>query len=199
MHPRSACGLLDAAHQPLGSDRLVQWLGARPALIDANHLSRSEDSSLSQARQSSAAAVIALPAQVNLTPRPERHWCTRLAFSPCAMATQEIDAPGPSQAARPLALSWSLWRTHPAIRDGGPAKQNTGREGPCLLEMLAEWTGLEPATPGVTGRYSNQLNYHSRPRAGRMERVAGLLRKPRQAWRPLGDSNPCNHRERVVS
>ena len=29
--------------------------------------------------------------------------------------------------------------------------------------MLAEWTGLEPATPGVTGRYSNQLNYHSQP------------------------------------
>jgi hypothetical protein len=28
--------------------------------------------------------------------------------------------------------------------------------------MLAEWTGLEPATPGVTGRYSNQLNYHSK-------------------------------------
>ena len=30
-----------------------------------------------------------------------------------------------------------------------------------LGSMLAEWTGLEPATPGVTGRYSNQLNYHS--------------------------------------
>jgi hypothetical protein len=29
------------------------------------------------------------------------------------------------------------------------------------LISLAEWTGLEPATPGVTGRYSNQLNYHS--------------------------------------
>ena len=29
------------------------------------------------------------------------------------------------------------------------------------MNMLAEWTGLEPATPGVTGRYSNQLNYHS--------------------------------------
>ncbi len=29
---------------------------------------------------------------------------------------------------------------------------------------MAEWTGLEPATPGVTGRYSNQLNYHSRTR-----------------------------------
>jgi hypothetical protein len=27
--------------------------------------------------------------------------------------------------------------------------------------LLAEWTGLEPATPGVTGRYSNRLNYHS--------------------------------------
>ena len=27
---------------------------------------------------------------------------------------------------------------------------------------VAEWTGLEPATPGVTGRYSNQLNYHSK-------------------------------------
>ena len=26
---------------------------------------------------------------------------------------------------------------------------------------VAERTGLEPATPGVTGRYSNQLNYHS--------------------------------------
>ena len=34
---------------------------------------------------------------------------------------------------------------------------------PCSTEPLivAEWTGLEPATPGVTGRYSNQLNYHS--------------------------------------
>ena len=29
---------------------------------------------------------------------------------------------------------------------------------------MAEWTGLEPATTGVTGRYSNQLNYHSFPR-----------------------------------
>jgi hypothetical protein len=29
------------------------------------------------------------------------------------------------------------------------------------LSFVAEWTGLEPATPGVTGRYSNQLNYHS--------------------------------------
>ena len=27
--------------------------------------------------------------------------------------------------------------------------------------LMAERTGLEPATPGVTGRYSNQLNYRS--------------------------------------
>ena len=30
-----------------------------------------------------------------------------------------------------------------------------------LFSLVAEWTGLEPATPGVTGRYSNRLNYHS--------------------------------------
>ncbi len=28
--------------------------------------------------------------------------------------------------------------------------------------FLAVRTGLEPATPGVTGRYSNQLNYRTR-------------------------------------
>ena len=28
---------------------------------------------------------------------------------------------------------------------------------------MAERTGLEPATPGVTGRYSNRLNYRSVP------------------------------------
>ena len=30
------------------------------------------------------------------------------------------------------------------------------------FNILAERTGLEPATPGVTGRYSNQLNYRSK-------------------------------------
>ncbi len=29
-----------------------------------------------------------------------------------------------------------------------------------LKKSMARWTGLEPATPCVTGRYSNQLNYH---------------------------------------
>jgi hypothetical protein len=34
------------------------------------------------------------------------------------------------------------------------------RIGP--LQVLAERTGLEPATSDVTGRHSNQLNYHSK-------------------------------------
>ena len=67
-----------------------------------------------------------------------------------------------------------------------------------LFRVLAEWTGLEPATPGVTGRYSNQLNYHS---SGQLTspRLQALPDLANESWRPLGDSNPCNHRERVVS
>ena len=30
-----------------------------------------------------------------------------------------------------------------------------------LRIIIAVWTGLEPATPCVTGRYSNQLNYQT--------------------------------------
>ena len=41
----------------------------------------------------------------------------------------------------------------------GNAPSGVGRVFAATL--MAEWTGLEPATPGVTGRYSNQLNYHS--------------------------------------
>ncbi len=41
------------------------------------------------------------------------------------------------------------------------------------FEVLAEWTGLEPATPGVTGRYSNRLNYHSMPISTTWIRVVG--------------------------
>ena len=40
-------------------------------------------------------------------------------------------------------------------------KKNAAPENRYGVSVLAEWTGLEPATPGVTGRYSNQLNYHS--------------------------------------
>ena len=45
------------------------------------------------------------------------------------------------------------------IRDAITKKASSFDEA--YLLMLAERTGLEPATPGVTGRYSNQLNYRS--------------------------------------
>ena len=44
------------------------------------------------------------------------------------------------------------------LRLTNPTKKAIRRS---LFEVLAERTGLEPATPGVTGRYSNQLNYRS--------------------------------------
>jgi hypothetical protein len=43
---------------------------------------------------------------------------------------------------------------------GVEKEKGSGEPDPFSL-MLAERTGLEPATPGVTGRYSNQLNYRS--------------------------------------
>jgi hypothetical protein len=48
---------------------------------------------------------------------------------------------------------------------------------------MAERTGLEPATPGVTGRYSNQLNYRS------ALKLIDVLRTPR-VWWVLRGSNP---------
>ncbi|CAM2145630.1 protein of unknown function [Pararobbsia alpina] len=47
-----------------------------------------------------------------------------------------------------------------------------------VLDVLAERTGLEPATPGVTGRYSNQLNYHS-PHIGSFVIVADAEHRPK--------------------
>ena len=41
------------------------------------------------------------------------------------------------------------------------APQNNDAHTRWASKNLAERTGLEPATPGVTGRYSNQLNYRS--------------------------------------
>ena len=75
-------------------------------------------------------------------------------------------------------------------------QQRCRRVSSSTCNTLAEWTGLEPATPGVTGRYSNQLNYHSA-----VADVFDRFRNPSavKTWRPLGDSNPCSHRERVVS
>ena len=45
------------------------------------------------------------------------------------------------------------------VRPNVPAWDNSGQ--PCFKgEKVARLTGLEPATPGVTGRYSNQLSYN---------------------------------------
>jgi hypothetical protein len=46
-------------------------------------------------------------------------------------------------------------------RDSGSGKTKKPPGGGFSCHILAERTGLEPATPGVTGRYSNQLNYRS--------------------------------------
>jgi hypothetical protein len=45
-----------------------------------------------------------------------------------------------------------------------------------IAKGMAERTGLEPATPGVTGRYSNQLNYRSvgERRLYREGRIVGM-------------------------
>ncbi|SOZ50764.1 hypothetical protein CBM2615_A170029 [Cupriavidus taiwanensis] len=49
-----------------------------------------------------------------------------------------------------------------ASRAGGSLPSVQKKKPACAgFSKLAEWTGLEPATPGVTGRYSNRLNYHS--------------------------------------
>ena len=46
---------------------------------------------------------------------------------------------------------------------------------------MAEWTGLEPATSGVTGQHSNQLNYHSAE--------PGIIQTGR---------NPCNYQRATI-
>ena len=81
---------------------------------------------------------------------------------------------------------------HLAISDATQKEKGAAMGSPFCY--LAEWTGLEPATPGVTGRYSNQLNYHSWQAASPLAR-----RQVLQTWRPYGDSNPGTHRERVMS
>ena len=61
---------------------------------------------------------------------------------------------------------------------------------------MAERTGLEPATPGVTGRYSNQLNYRSISsglKVGNQEKVAAfqLLPSPFEMRDTTDLTGPC--------
>ena len=44
------------------------------------------------------------------------------------------------------------------------------------MEEVARLTGLEPATPGVTGRYSNQLSYN-RAMSGYLAAEAGGVKQ----------------------
>ena len=47
---------------------------------------------------------------------------------------------------------------------------------------VARLTGLEPATPGVTGRYSNQLSYNrNSPTPDRSKSVGAYYAAPRTA------------------
>ena len=55
----------------------------------------------------------------------------------------------------------NLKDTHVKYYKSECAKKKAPHNAGLFSLFLAEWTGLEPATPGVTGRYSNQLNYHS--------------------------------------
>ena len=45
---------------------------------------------------------------------------------------------------------------------------------------MARRTGLEPATPGVTGRYSNQLSYH---------RASTVKDNEKETWWVMTESN----------
>ena len=60
-----------------------------------------------------------------------------------------------------LAVASSAGDLHPEDRAHAGRTNENSHPGVAASTILAEWTGLEPATPGVTGRYSNQLNYHS--------------------------------------
>ena len=55
-----------------------------------------------------------------------------------------------------------LLRTDPVVITAKLAEGTTRCAETGIFRIsVAERTGLEPATPGVTGRYSNQLNYRS--------------------------------------
>ena len=56
------------------------------------------------------------------------------------------------------------------------------------INLMARLTGLEPATPGVTGRYSNQLSYN-RPLSDDLHQRAALLGTGAHPVKPQANHN----------
>ena len=76
----------------------------------------------------------------------------------------EIDPRGASHKRNPSLASPRLgFLSYPTPGTVVPACANMKKPlTPCVRGCaFAVWTGLEPATPCVTGRYSNQLNYQT--------------------------------------
>ena len=51
--------------------------------------------------------------------------------------------------------------TDASASDGWQESRPKTQKALTFVKAFAVWTGLEPATPCVTGRYSNQLNYQT--------------------------------------
>src|SRR5690606_388588 len=89
-------------------------------------------------------------------------------------------------------ISGSLARGEAAqfTRNAWRAKQKARIAAGLRLELMAEWTGLEPATSGVTGQHSNQLNYHS-AEPGIIQTGRNPCNwQPANTWWVLSVSNP---------
>ena len=66
--------------------------------------------------------------------------------------------------ADPVTVLRQRWSAqHESLRGGFRTNlmRECQRHNSSGIKKVAERTGLEPATPGVTGRYSNRLNYRS--------------------------------------
>lgn len=79
------------------------------------------------------------------------------------------------------------------FKRAAPSMQRGHKKTPPFSEVsvyrMAERTGLEPATSGVTGQHSNQLNYRSATKLGSLN-----------AFRRFGNTrNDCRQRPAVAT
>ena len=79
----------------------------------------------------------------------ECHSCRTHSVIPTAVEGSQPVASGPFDTPKVIAITFSQ-----------TIKKATSFEA-ALSILVADRTGLEPATSGVTGRHSNQLNYRS--------------------------------------